>query len=207
MGVAHFESAGTDEWMASANGVSYPVRSSDGTGTSGDLRAPHEEMWRRRRREVLFVLRSVAGEGVRSVDVSREPPGRGGALECPRAAPLPDGLSRAGRSKHTGRCERTPGLAYFRGLGPVFDQLNPQVAHCGAVGTPPRAKRLCAGRPLPSSYAPACFLGSLPTSREHDGAHAARLVRLDSGACGSERSGRSQHHPARHDTDRAGSSM
>ena len=118
--------------ISSGHGNSDRIHSSSFSRSPRDVSPMRRTLSWRRLHQIFFVLRPVAGDGVCAAHGSRELARFGGGARSAPSVALPDGISRAGRAEHTGRCERTPRLAHLRRLGADTHSTGAQAVRQGA---------------------------------------------------------------------------
>jgi hypothetical protein len=123
-GVTHFAFGQRDQ--APFCGHSDCVCASGGLGPPRDLSSLRSALSRGRVGQRFRMPRSVAGDGLRTAHVSREPARSGVVAVLPLGAALSDGLSESCAAQHSRRCQRASRLAHLCRLGTEFDSSGSQ---------------------------------------------------------------------------------
>lgn len=150
------------------------VRSGDGIPPTARIQHVRAEIPRQCSRARVLLSRSVPCDGLRAVDVSREPAGHRDLFAGSRAQALSRWLSWQDISKHSGRRQQAPRLAHLGRLRPGAHPSCPDVVRQGRLRRGAEARGLCVGlhndRPVPGVVS----LGAIPSpqgSRQAPYAH------------------------------------
>ena len=154
------------------------VLAADRSPADAQLAAHGGALWRRSLGQELHMPGPVPGDGVRAVDVSREPARHrdlplGAGFEA-----LPYGLSRPGSTLDAGGRERDARLAHLRGFRPAADRSGEEALCRHGPRARSDQQRLCAGLHDDRPVSVGVSLGAFPNDQiRGEDAHPARFAR------------------------------